>query len=221
MRRLAKGVLNPVLPEDPSVILTSPPEVVVTKGRKKTNSIKRDKSQADLVLVLALDLDRSPVRVLGGDLMGEGDCHELLEKGVEGATMTEILCSVMNVNGQRLVDECFMNWSIRGIRMIHWPVDEPALYAHWFETPDSLYTIANAFNLCVILIAQLGSTTVLPLYSYSDHPGDTLLQLNDMCPIPPLHVQWIHHRSEWVNNNADSYHHRIVDWNARVARNRK
>ncbi|KAI5677624.1 hypothetical protein M9H77_08574 [Catharanthus roseus] len=130
----------------------------------------------------------------------------------------QILCSVMNINGQR----------------IHWPVDEPAPYAHWFETPDSLYIIANAFNLCVILIAQLGSMTVLPLYSHSDRPEGTLvigllieerhfiqLQLNDMCLIPHLHVQWIHHRSEWINNWVDSYQHRIADWNARVARNRK
>ncbi|KAI5677585.1 hypothetical protein M9H77_08535 [Catharanthus roseus] len=43
MRRLAKGVLNPVVPEDPGVTLTSPPEVAVTTGWKKTNSTKRDK----------------------------------------------------------------------------------------------------------------------------------------------------------------------------------
>ncbi|KAI5667008.1 hypothetical protein M9H77_16861 [Catharanthus roseus] len=88
------------------------------------------------------------------------------------------------------------------IHMIHWPVDGPAPYAHWFETSYSLYIIANAFNLCVILIAQLGSMTMLPLYSYSDRPEGTLiigllteeryfiqLQLNDMCSISPLHVQ--------------------------------
>ncbi|KAI5667880.1 hypothetical protein M9H77_17733 [Catharanthus roseus] len=85
---------------------------------------------------------------------------------------------------------------------IHWPVDRPALYEHWLETPDLLYVIANVFNLCVILIAQFGSTTVLTLYSYSDHPGGTLiigllteqqhfiqLQLHDGCMIPPLHIQ--------------------------------
>ncbi|KAI5657910.1 hypothetical protein M9H77_26703 [Catharanthus roseus] len=44
MRRLAKGVLSLVLPEDPVVTLTSPPEIAVTKGRKKTNSTKRDES---------------------------------------------------------------------------------------------------------------------------------------------------------------------------------
>ncbi|KAI5656516.1 hypothetical protein M9H77_25309 [Catharanthus roseus] len=118
------------------------------------------------------------------------------------------------------------------VHRIHWPVDGPTSYVHWFETPDSLYIIANAFNLCVILIAQLGSTIVLPLYSYSDCPEGTLviglltkerhfIQLNDMCPIPPLQVQWIHHCSEWISNWADSYQHRIADWNARVARNRK
>ncbi|KAI5677561.1 hypothetical protein M9H77_08511 [Catharanthus roseus] len=56
-----------------------------------------------------------------------------------------------------------------------WPEDGPASYEHWLETPDSLYVIANAFNLCVILIAQLGSTTVLLLYSYSDRPRDTFI----------------------------------------------
>ncbi|KAI5676425.1 hypothetical protein M9H77_07375 [Catharanthus roseus] len=44
MCHLVKGVLSPVLPEDPSVTLTSPPEVAITKGQKKTNSTKRDKS---------------------------------------------------------------------------------------------------------------------------------------------------------------------------------
>ncbi|KAI5681920.1 hypothetical protein M9H77_03148 [Catharanthus roseus] len=115
------------------------------------------------------------------------------------------------------------------IYRIHWPMDGPVPYGHWFKIPDSLYIIANAFNLCVILIAQLGSTILLPLYSYSDRPEGTLvigllteerhfiqLQLNDRCSIPPLHVQWIHHRSEWVSNWADSYQHRIADWNARA-----
>ncbi|KAI5663468.1 hypothetical protein M9H77_22791 [Catharanthus roseus] len=125
----------------------------------------------------------------------------------------QILCSVMNVNGQRLhVNEL--------IHRIHWPVDGPA---PWFETPDSLYIIAN-----------LGSTTVLPLYLYSDRPGGTLvidhlteqqyfiqLQLNDGCLIPPLHVQWIHHRTDRVSNWVDSYQNRIADWNTRVVRNRK
>ncbi|KAI5680548.1 hypothetical protein M9H77_01775 [Catharanthus roseus] len=43
MHRLVKGVLNPILLEDPGMPLTSPLEVCVTKGRKKMNSTKRDK----------------------------------------------------------------------------------------------------------------------------------------------------------------------------------
>ncbi|KAI5669342.1 hypothetical protein M9H77_19195 [Catharanthus roseus] len=68
---------------------------------------------------------------------------------------------------------------------------------------------------------ELGSTTVLPLYLYSDRPEAIVV-----FPIPPLYVQWIHHRSKWVSNWADSYQHRIADWNAReqwsaIARPRK
>ncbi|KAI5681560.1 hypothetical protein M9H77_02788 [Catharanthus roseus] len=37
-------VLSPVLVEDPGAILTTPPEHAVTKGQRKTNSTKKDKS---------------------------------------------------------------------------------------------------------------------------------------------------------------------------------
>ncbi|KAI5649554.1 hypothetical protein M9H77_35559 [Catharanthus roseus] len=90
---------------------------------------------------------------------------------------------------------------------------------HWLETLDSLYVIANAFNLCVILIARVGSTTVLPLYSYSNHPKGTLvigllteqqhfiqLQMYDGYPIPPLHMQWVYRRGDRVSSWADAYH---------------
>ncbi|KAI5668787.1 hypothetical protein M9H77_18640 [Catharanthus roseus] len=63
---------------------------------------------------------------------------------------------------------------ISKISLIWWQ-EGPTPYEHWLETPDSLYVIANTLNLCVILIAQLGSTTVLPLYSYSDRLGGTLV----------------------------------------------
>ncbi|KAI5680886.1 hypothetical protein M9H77_02113 [Catharanthus roseus] len=43
-RRLMKGILCSVLPQDPCAPLTSPPEHAVTKGRRKTKSTKRDKS---------------------------------------------------------------------------------------------------------------------------------------------------------------------------------
>ncbi|KAI5661625.1 hypothetical protein M9H77_20948 [Catharanthus roseus] len=41
----------------------------------------------------------------------------------------------------------------------------PAPYEHWLDTLDHLYVIGNTFNFCVVLIARLGSTTVLSLYS--------------------------------------------------------
>ncbi|KAI5668620.1 hypothetical protein M9H77_18473 [Catharanthus roseus] len=60
------------------------------------------------------------------------------------------------------------------IRRTQWQ-NGPAHLDHWLETIDSLYVIANAFNLCVILIARLGSITVLPLYSYSNRPRGTFV----------------------------------------------
>ncbi|KAI5648547.1 hypothetical protein M9H77_34552 [Catharanthus roseus] len=286
MRRLAKGSLK--------------------GGRRRTQQketshigstcqllIERYRSQADLFLVLALDLGRCSVRFLGRDPVGEGDRHEQgrnqnnMIGGVGGkkflpefpprergrgrdrgrsnlsAAKHASLCSTFPYTNAfpAFIYPFIRNWKIvigdgncgyrvvadfvfgdepqwpevrRGmlyelehstnlyvnlvgsedrvnelVHRINWLVDGLASYVHWFETPDSLYIVANAFNLCVILIAQLGSTTVLPLYLYSDRPEGTLvigflteerhfiqLQLNDMCPIPPLHVQWIHHRSE-------------------------
>ncbi|KAI5669431.1 hypothetical protein M9H77_19284 [Catharanthus roseus] len=44
MHHLAKEVLSSVLPTDPDMSLTSIPKVIVTKGRHKTDSTKRDKS---------------------------------------------------------------------------------------------------------------------------------------------------------------------------------
>ncbi|KAI5677557.1 hypothetical protein M9H77_08507 [Catharanthus roseus] len=156
MRRLTKRLFSPLLPEDPGVTLSSPPE----------------------------------------DPVGEGDRHELLGEGAEGATMAE-----KNVIGD---ENC-------GYRVV-----AEFVFGDEHQWPE------------------LGSMIVLPLYSYSDRLGGTLvigllteqqhfiqLQMHDGCPIPPLHVQWIHHRTEQVSNWADSYQVRIADWNARVARNRK
>ncbi|KAI5677372.1 hypothetical protein M9H77_08322 [Catharanthus roseus] len=277
MHCLAKGVLNPVLPEDPDVTLTSPPEVAVTKGRKKMDSSERDKSHWEHVSIAHRKIQKSngsvsssgtgsrslPSSGSGSGSRGRGrlpraprengrgrDCAQSNLSAVKHASLystfpyTNAFPNVIGDGncGYRVVADFVFGDDINGqrfervnelVQRIHWLVDGPAPYAHWLETLDSLYIIANAFNLCVILNAQLGSTTVLPLYSYLDRPEGTLvigflteeryfiqLQLNDMCPIPPLHVQWIHHRSEWVSNWADSYQHRIADWNAKVARNR-
>ncbi|KAI5669306.1 hypothetical protein M9H77_19159 [Catharanthus roseus] len=51
VRRLIKGVIHPVLPDDPCQPLSTPPEIAVTKGRRKTNSTKRDKSHWEYVSI--------------------------------------------------------------------------------------------------------------------------------------------------------------------------
>ncbi|KAI5675701.1 hypothetical protein M9H77_06651 [Catharanthus roseus] len=188
MRHLAKGVLNPVLPEDPGSGLGShgrgrPPRAPSTRGRG------RDRGQSSLSAVI----HASP-------------CSTFPYTNAFSAFIYPFISNWKNVIGDgncgyRVVADLVFGDEHQWPE-IHWPVDEPVSYVHWFETPDSLYIIANAFNLCVILIVQLGSTTVLPLCSYSDCPGGTLvigllteerhfvqLQLNDMRPIPPLHVQ--------------------------------
>ncbi|KAI5680697.1 hypothetical protein M9H77_01924 [Catharanthus roseus] len=86
MHRLAKGVLSPVLPEDPGMTLTSAPKVTVTKGQRKTNSTKRDKSYWEHWFWFRssdLDLVRVP--------LGEADRHRLLGVRVEGVVVDEIV----------------------------------------------------------------------------------------------------------------------------------
>ncbi|KAI5673884.1 hypothetical protein M9H77_14248 [Catharanthus roseus] len=56
MRRLAKGVISPVLPEE---TLISPPEVTVTKGRRKMNLTKKDKSYWEHVSIAHRKIQKS------------------------------------------------------------------------------------------------------------------------------------------------------------------
>ncbi|KAI5654928.1 hypothetical protein M9H77_32115 [Catharanthus roseus] len=70
-------VLNPILPEGPGVTLTSPPEVAVTKGRKKTDSTKRDKSHWEHVSIAHRNIQKSSGSVFysgtrSGSLPGSG-----------------------------------------------------------------------------------------------------------------------------------------------------
>ncbi|KAI5658819.1 hypothetical protein M9H77_27612 [Catharanthus roseus] len=234
MRRLVKGVLNPILPEDPGVTLTSLSEVAVTKGQKKTNSTKRDKSHWEHMSIAHRKIQKSSGSVFGsgagsGSLPSSGSGSGSRERGRPpraprergrghgrgrgrsnlSAVKHTSPCSTFpytnafsafiypfirnwkdvigdgNCGYQVVVDFVFGDehqWPEVRRRMlyelehstnlyvnlvgleervneliytIHWPVDGPASYAHWFETPDSLYIIANSFNLCVILIAQL------------------------------------------------------------------
>ncbi|KAI5668506.1 hypothetical protein M9H77_18359 [Catharanthus roseus] len=59
VRRLIKGVIHPVLPDDPCQPLSTPLETAVTKGRRKTNSTKRDKSHLEYVSIAHRKIGKS------------------------------------------------------------------------------------------------------------------------------------------------------------------
>ncbi|KAI5652625.1 hypothetical protein M9H77_29812 [Catharanthus roseus] len=59
VRRLIKGVIHPVLPDDPSQPLSNPPETAVTKGRRKTNSTRRAKSHWEYVSIAHRKIGKS------------------------------------------------------------------------------------------------------------------------------------------------------------------
>ncbi|KAI5667406.1 hypothetical protein M9H77_17259 [Catharanthus roseus] len=59
VRRLIKGVIYPMLPDDPCQPLSTPPEAAVTKGRRKTNSTKKDKSHWEYVSIAHRKIGKS------------------------------------------------------------------------------------------------------------------------------------------------------------------
>ncbi|KAI5669168.1 hypothetical protein M9H77_19021 [Catharanthus roseus] len=126
--------------------LTTPPETAITKGRRKTNSTKRDKSHWEYVSVTHRKIGKSSG---SGSRSGSGS----------GSGPSPSL------RGRERVIEL--------IRRTNWEEGSaPADY--WMDTPDHLYVIANTFNLCIIFLARLGSTTVLPLVSNMDGNAGTI-----------------------------------------------
>ncbi|KAI5678861.1 hypothetical protein M9H77_09811 [Catharanthus roseus] len=59
VRCLIKGIISPMLPEDPCQPLTIPQETAVTKGQWKTNSTKRDKSHWEYVSIAYRKIGKS------------------------------------------------------------------------------------------------------------------------------------------------------------------
>ncbi|KAI5673189.1 hypothetical protein M9H77_13553 [Catharanthus roseus] len=49
-----------------------------------------------------------------------------------------------------------------------------AITDYWMDTPDHLYVIVNTFYLCIVFLAQLGTTTVLPLVYNMDGNAGTI-----------------------------------------------
>ncbi|KAI5680910.1 hypothetical protein M9H77_02137 [Catharanthus roseus] len=113
------------------------------------------------------------------------------------------------------------------IRQTNWEEGSaPADY--WMDVPAHLYVIPNTFNLCIVFLARLGSTTVLPLISNIDGNVGTIfigfieeqqhfiqLHLRDGCPLPPLKVKWEYHRDVRVSGWGVPYCNWILDWVAR------
>ncbi|KAI5657659.1 hypothetical protein M9H77_26452 [Catharanthus roseus] len=223
MRRLAKGVLSPVLPEDPGVILTSPPEVAVTKGRKKTNSTKKDKSHWEHVSIAHRKIQKLSGSGSGSssgsgsglvrvrDLVGEEDRHELLGEGVEIVSVDEVVADFV------FGDE--HQWLEVRRRMLYELEHATNMYLSLLDSAEHVHELVHSKYIQFVWGTNCTAwfTTMLPLYSYSDHPGGILV-------IGLLaehqHFIQIYHRSERVSNWADSYYERIEDWNARRARNR-
>ncbi|KAI5647860.1 hypothetical protein M9H77_33865 [Catharanthus roseus] len=59
VRLLIKGFIYPVLPDNPCQPFSTPPETAVTKGRRKTNSTKRDKSHWEYVSIAHRKIGKS------------------------------------------------------------------------------------------------------------------------------------------------------------------
>ncbi|KAI5658650.1 hypothetical protein M9H77_27443 [Catharanthus roseus] len=193
-----------------------------TKGRRKTNSTKRDKSYWEYVSIAhrkigkgsGLGLGSGPCphgrgrpprsgrdrgrgrnsgRVVANFLFGDENQWPEIRRRISYDLHHHMNMHVQLFESLERVYELIKkrNWE-EGL----------APYEHWMDTPDHLYVIANTFNFCVVLIARLGSITILPFYSNIDCTAGTLfigfiseqehfiqLQLRDGCPLPPMQVQ--------------------------------
>ncbi|KAI5659154.1 hypothetical protein M9H77_27947 [Catharanthus roseus] len=115
-----------------------------------------------------------------------------------------------NVNGDenygyRVVADCVQRSTSMACERVYELIDRTQ------RRDGRLQNIANAFNLCVVLITQLESMTVLPLYSYLDRTASTMQQMRDGYPLPPLHVQWDYYHSDRVSGWAEAYSDRIAN----------
>ncbi|KAI5667034.1 hypothetical protein M9H77_16887 [Catharanthus roseus] len=152
VHRFIKYVICPVLPEDPCPPLTNPPKTVVTKGRRKRNSTKRDKSHWEYVSIPHRKIGKSSD---SGSESGGSSCS-----GSDPSPRGRGRLPHSSRGRGRGRNSGRSSLSFGGESST--PID------YWMDTPDHLYVIANTFNLCVVVIVRFGSTTVLPLYSNMD-----------------------------------------------------
>ncbi|KAI5667699.1 hypothetical protein M9H77_17552 [Catharanthus roseus] len=75
--------------------------------------------------------------------------------------------------------------------------------------PTFIYPLIENWNN-VIGDGNCGYRVVTDFVFGDEHQWPEL-EMHDGYPIPPLHVQWIHHHSDRVSNWADAYYDRIAD----------
>ncbi|KAI5669133.1 hypothetical protein M9H77_18986 [Catharanthus roseus] len=175
VRLLIKGVICPVLPQDPCPPLTNPLET----ESQAVQGLGREAVQAQDPVRVHVEGVGHPVAVGVGaedvtNVVGDGNCgFRVVSNFLFGdendwaeirRRMSYDLHYHMNVYVQLFGS---LERVTELIRKTNWgegsaPVD------YWIDTPNHLYVIANTFNLCVVLIARFGSTIVLPLYSNMD-----------------------------------------------------
>ncbi|KAI5649724.1 hypothetical protein M9H77_35729 [Catharanthus roseus] len=203
----------------------------VTKGRRKTNSTKRDKSYWEHVSIEHGKIGKSSGSGSGsGSGSSSGSGPSLRGRGRpprsgrvrdRGRNIGMVVANFLfrdenqwpEIRRKMFYDlHHHMNMyvqlfgSLDGYSKTNWE-EGSTPYEHWMDTPGHLYVIDNTSNFCVVLIARLESTNILPLYSNMDCTTGTLfirfiseqdhfiqLKLRDGCPLPPMQVQWQYHR---------------------------
>lgn len=59
LQRYTKNILHPIIPSDPTEPEPIPPTTVITKGRQKTDSTKRDKSNWEHIAIAVEKMKKS------------------------------------------------------------------------------------------------------------------------------------------------------------------
>ncbi|KAI5671218.1 hypothetical protein M9H77_11582 [Catharanthus roseus] len=165
-RRLMKRILCPVLPEDPYALLTSPPEHTITKGRRETNSTKRDKSYWKHISIAHRKIGKSSGSGSGSNSRGRGRLLWVPRgRGRGRSSRRNSLSSIVN--------PCT-------------PVTFPYIDAFPRFTYEFIHSWKN-----VVGDGNCGFRVVTNfLFGDENHWPE----LRDGCTLPPLDVQWKFHR---------------------------
>ncbi|KAI5664428.1 hypothetical protein M9H77_23751 [Catharanthus roseus] len=224
-----------VLPEDASMPLTSPPEVcIVTKGRKKMNSSKRDKSYWEHVSIAHRKIQKSSGSGSGfssrsgsGSGSGSGSCEKGRPPRAPRDKGRGRRCSHGRNSLSSVIDPTpcstfpytdafptfiypfIENWkNVIGDGNYGYQVVEEFVFGDEHQWPES-GLVLNSF--------QNTEGASIPIACRGVHRVDTAT--NAWIPTPPLYVQWILHHIDRVSSWANAYYNRIADWNVRVAIN--